>query len=53
MWYKVSFINSADVIGATLPGNERAQINFNPNNLAAFLSTPPGFDDKSMIVHSY
>ena len=52
MWYRVSFINSADVIGATFPGNESAQIIFSPNLLAAFLSTPPGLDDKSKIVHS-
>ena len=49
MLYKVSLINSAEVIGATFPGKDNAQINLIPNFLAAILSIPPGLDAKSIM----
>ena len=53
MLYIVSFKNSADVIGATLPGKANAHIVFIPFCFAASLSTPPGFDAKSIIKQLY
>ena len=46
--YIVSFINSADVIGATFPGNDNAHTNLSFLSFTAFLSIPPGFEAKSI-----
>ena len=53
MFKTVSFIIIADVIGATLPGNDNAQTTLIPNFDAALKSTPPGFDAKSIIKASF
>ena len=49
----MSFINSADVVGATFPGNDNAQTNFIFLSFIAALSTPPGFDAKSINKQSF
>ena len=46
-------MNSADVVGATFPGNDNAQTNFKFWSFTVFLSIPPGFDAKSINKQSF
>ena len=48
----VSRMAAPAVMGATLPGRERAQMTVRPNSPAAPRSTPPGLEARSRIRHS-